>query len=77
MKRLSRNIDGRGRVARGISGLLFLLGVALLVWDGWPIRGSWLRWGACGVLTLLGTFQLFEAVAGWCVTLALGYKTPM
>ena len=68
------NIDRRGRIARGLSGGICLLGGVLLVLLGPPGVARWLL---VALLGLLGAFQVFEACAGWCVTLALGFKTPM
>lgn len=77
MAQLRCNIDRRGRFARGLSGAICLaFGVAfvLLRLPGDP---AWLRWLLAGLLAFLGGFQIFEAWVGWCVTRALGFKTPM
>ena len=77
MGRLRCNIDRRGRIARGASGVICLgLSVSVALW-GIPGEMEWLRWLLVVVLALLGGFQVFEACAGWCVTRALGFKTPM
>jgi len=71
---LKRNIERAGRVARGLSGLICLVAAGLIAWAvDWP--SWWLV--AVAVLTLLGVFQVFEALASWCVTRALGFRTPM
>ena len=77
MKRLTCNIDRPGRWARGLSGLAFLLlaVAALLGWLG--ISSAGWRWTVGAVAAVLGAFQIFEALAGWCITRALGFKTPM
>jgi hypothetical protein len=75
--RLERNIDLRGRIARGISGLLFLIVAVVLVFAGAEWRPVWLRWVLCGLGIVFGAFQIFGAVIGWCVTRALGFRTPM
>ena len=77
MKRLTCNIDRAGRWARGISGLIFLIIAAIVLLHGLEVGGPWLRWTIGIVAAFLGVFQLFEAVAGWCVTRAMGFKTPM
>ncbi|MFQ5805288.1 MAG: hypothetical protein ACE5I3_02430 [Phycisphaerae bacterium] len=77
MKGLTCNIDRAGRWARGLCGLAFLLIAALLLLRGLEIGGSGLRWTAGILAAALGAFQIFEALAGWCVTRALGFKTPI
>src|SRR5947208_3324012 len=74
---LTCNIDSRGRVARLIWGLLFLLiGVgAALLW-AWG-SGSWVRWGVSIVCLLSGAFAVFEARKGWCAVRAMGIRTPV
>lgn len=67
MKRFfARNIDGKGRLARG------LMGLALLVGAGFSFgQSAWL-----GILlAAAGLFSLFQAVRGWCVARACGIKT--
>ena len=76
MPHLTRNIDRRGRLARAVSGALFLAAAALVVWLGLP-AGAWLRWTLVVLLALCGGFQVFEACVGWCATRALGFRTPM
>ena len=74
---LTCNIDIRGRVARLIWGLLFLLiGVGLALLWAWG-SGSWLRWGVSIVCVLSGAFAIFEARKGWCAVRAMGIRTPM
>jgi uncharacterized BrkB/YihY/UPF0761 family membrane protein len=75
--RLQRNIDTRGRVARGVSGLLCLAVAALLFFAGTDWQPMWLRWVLFGGAVVLGGFQMFEALVGWCITRALGFRTPM
>ena len=77
MRNIKCNIDRRGRIARALSGILFLVGAGLLAFVQAEWGPVWLRWTLCGVAAALGGFQLFEAWAGWCVTRALGFKTPM
>lgn len=71
------NIDGRGRVARLIWGLLLVVVGAVLagVW-AWP-AGSWMAWTVCALVVAAGLFAVYEARAGWCVMRAMGFKTPM
>ena len=62
------NIDNRGRLARGILGLLLLVGgvmaVSFRLWLGLVLLGS-------------AAFVLFEAVRGWCGLRACGIKTRL
>ena len=62
----SPNIDKPGRLLRGITALLLLVGA------GFGFRLSiWLGLG----LGVSGGFVLFEALRGWCVLRACGIKT--
>jgi uncharacterized membrane protein len=72
---LQCNIDGRGKRARLISGIVMLI-VALAVaatW-AWPER-SVVGWGIAVILLLAGAFAIFQSVIGWCAMRALGFKT--
>jgi len=60
------NIDGRGRVVRGLMGVALLV-TAALVCDTSP-------WSAIA-LAVAGVFGLFEAFRGWCAARACGIKT--
>jgi hypothetical protein len=77
MTKLTCNINRAGRWARGISGLLFLCIAAIVLLRGVGVGGEALRWTIGIVAAVLGGFQIFEALAGWCVTRAIGFKTPM
>lgn len=77
MPKLTCNINRAGRWARGISGLLFLGIAAIVLLRGPGVGGEALRWTVGIVAALLGAFQLFEALVGWCITRAMGFKTPM
>lgn len=65
-KFFQRNIDGTGRILRGVIGLV-LLGGAVAVW-------TW-HWLAGVGLAAGGVFCLFEAARGWCAARACGVKT--
>ncbi|MSU59377.1 MAG: DUF2892 domain-containing protein [Pedosphaera sp.] len=67
-KFFARNIEGRGRWIRAIGGGLFVL-VGVLAGG----RNVW----AAVALILAGGFLLFEAVRGWCVLRACGFKTKL
>jgi len=64
----ARNLDRRGRWARGIAGVA-LMTTGLLV----SAEGRWI----CFALVLTGGLVLYEAVRGWCVMRACGIKTRL
>ena len=67
MKRwFTPNIDGKGRIVRGVIGLVLLAGAAACFHASF-----WL--GA--LLAASGLFGLFEALRGWCLARACGIKT--
>ena len=67
-KFFSRNIDSRGRLVRGIGGVLLVLsGIAVC---------SHNTWGGVGLI-LSGGFMLLEAVRGWCILRACGIRTKL
>ncbi len=61
------NIDGNGRAARLIWGVLCVLAGGIIGWV--------LDWRAGGALMALGIFSFFEAARGWCIVRACGIKT--
>lgn len=65
-KFFSTNIDGRGRLIRGVLGAALV--IAGVVVCNYQIV-------AATALILSGGFCLFEAVRGWCVMRACGVKT--
>jgi hypothetical protein len=74
--RLACNIDQRGRKARLVSGVIVdLCGVVLILASllahslGLLIAGI--------LLSVTGSFMIFEGACGWCALRALGIKTPM
>lgn len=63
------NIDRRGRLIRGLLGLLALAaGIYLVLWTDHDF------WGTGAIAG--GLFALFEAIRGWCAIRALGFGTP-
>ena len=71
------NIDRRGKVARLIWGLLLLVaGCSILFVSALPTGSPW-AWAGVIVCFGGGAFALFEALVGWCVVRAFGFKTPM
>ncbi|MBN2507035.1 MAG: DUF2892 domain-containing protein [Verrucomicrobia bacterium] len=62
------NIDGKGRLVRGLMGLALLAGAAFSM----P-HSVWLA----GVLATAGVFGIVEALRGWCVARACGVKTRL
>lgn len=65
---MTRNIDNRGRLVRGIGAL------ALLVGAGFGFNVSW--WLG-GLLLASALFVAFEALRGWCALRACGIKTKL
>lgn len=65
-KFFAANIDGRGRLIRGVLG-------ALLVVAGFIVCRYQII--AAVALIISGGFCLFEAVRGWCVMRACGVRT--
>jgi hypothetical protein len=61
-----RNLDGRGRLARGVWGALLLI-AGIFVAEANRAFG----------LTLIGfgAFAILEALRGWCVVRACGIQT--
>jgi len=63
------NIDRRGRLVRGIFGLVALgAGVWMILQTDHAFWGT----GLCA----FGAFGIFEALKGWCALRALGIQTP-
>jgi len=67
-KWFARNIDNRGRLARGIAGGLLLTGAVVALFFIW-----WLGL----ILLASAAFVLFEAFSGWCGLRACGIKTKL
>ena len=69
MKRFfARNLDGKGRIVRGLMGLALLVGAAFSFG-----QSPWL-----GILlAAAGFFGLFEAARGWCFARACGIRTRL
>jgi hypothetical protein len=62
----SRNLDFRGRMARGVIGTICLIaGIVIVDYS--------LRFGL--VFVAAGLFAMFEAIRGWCIARACGIKT--
>lgn len=68
MKFFVRNIGNGGRLVRGISGVVCVLGGSFA-----GRYGAWLGVGLMGG----GAFMLFEAFRGWCVVRVCGIKTKL
>jgi hypothetical protein len=62
----SRNLDFRGRMARGVIGTLCLVA-------GIIIAGDYSLWGL--IFVVAGLFAIFESIRGWCLVRACGIKT--
>ncbi|MBA2431440.1 MAG: DUF2892 domain-containing protein [Chthoniobacterales bacterium] len=63
---MKRNIDNKGRAARGGIALIFFLTTGCLVPFSWILAA---------LFALAGLFTLFEALKGWCAVRACGIKT--
>jgi len=63
-----RNIDKKGRVARGLAAAALLVGAGI----AWA-TSVWLAL----VLFAAGIFVAFEALRGWCALRACGIKTKL
>ena len=73
---LKCNIDSTGKKLRLYSGLFDLLVasvVMIVTWFG--LIESW-GWIVGAVLILIGLLTIFEALRGWCLLRAMGFKTP-
>ena len=62
----SKNLDFRGRMARGVIGTLCLVA-------GIIVAGDYSLWGL--IFVVAGLFAIFEAARGWCIARACGIKT--
>lgn len=62
------NIKRQGRIARGVSGALFLVA-------GIIVAGDVSLWGL--ILVVAGLFAIYEALSGWCLARACGVKTKI
>jgi hypothetical protein len=62
----SRNLDFRGRMARGVIGTLCLVA-------GIIVAGDYSLWGL--IFVVAGLFAIFESIRGWCIARACGIKT--
>ncbi len=67
MSFFSRNLDFRGRLARGIVGAIALIA-------GIVIAGDYLWWFGL-IFVVAGLFAIFEAIRGWCIVRACGIRT--
>ena len=62
------NIKRQGRIARGVSGTLFLIAGIITV--------DFVLWLGL-VFVAAGLFAIYEALAGWCLARACGIKTKI
>ncbi len=69
---LTCNIEAKGRLIRGLAGLV-LIAVALALVFLLPPTG-WRRFFVV-ILALGAIFCIFQAAAGWCAVRAMGIKT--
>jgi hypothetical protein len=73
---MTPNITRAGRIARGTTGTLCILGGVGCLYYAWPAPVGW-RYALAAGLCLGGLFQWYEARKRWCVMRACGFKTPM
>lgn len=71
------NIDQRGRMLRLITGVILVVTASILVMLTVFAILPWWGWIAATGVFLGGTFTIFEALQGWCVVRAMGFKTPI
>jgi hypothetical protein len=64
----ARNIDGKGRLVRGLMGIALLAGAAFTFGES-----VWLAL----LFGVSGVFGLIEALHGWCLARACGIKTRL
>ena len=64
-----KNISASGRRARGVVG-------AIVLTAGIIIAGDFLWWLGL-ILVVAGLFAIFEAVRGWCLLRAFGFRTKL
>lgn len=62
------NIKRQGRIARGVIGTLCLIAGIILV--------DYKLWLGL-IFVAAGLFAIFEAVRGWCLARACGFKTKI
>ena len=60
------NLDGKGRLVRGLMGLALVIGAAFCIRESPALAAG---------LGAAGAFGLFEALRGWCLARACGIKT--
>jgi len=63
-----KNINHRGRIARGVIGSACLIAGIIVV--------DYLLWLGL-VLVVAGLFAIFEALRGWCLARACGIRTKI
>jgi hypothetical protein len=63
----SRNLDFRGRMARGVIGALCLIAGIIVAGD--------YNWWLGLIFVAAGLFAIFESIYGWCLVRACGIKT--
>jgi hypothetical protein len=72
--KLACNIDQRGRKARLVTGVIVdLCGVAGILTGAFGNSAGLLSAGI--LLSIAGSFMIFEGARGWCALRAIGIKT--
>lgn len=68
------NIDQRGRKARIVTGAIVDATGVILILTG-ILRNDTAFIVAGIIVSVAGSFMIFEGVKGWCVVRAMGFKT--
>lgn len=70
------NIDTKGRVVRLVIGTLMgVTGIVLWSLHSGGDATAWWPWTTSIGLLAIGSFQIYEGCAGWCMIRAMGFKT--
>lgn len=72
------NIDARGKAIRFMAGAIVEgLGLLLVILAAvGMIAGTW-PYVVGGLMVVGGWVMIFEAISGWCVVRAMGFRTPV
>ena len=70
------NIDQRGRKARIVTGAIVDATGVILILTG-VLRNDTALIVAGIIVSVAGSFMIFEGVKGWCVVRAMGFKTKI
>jgi hypothetical protein len=76
---LTCNIDRAGQRARGIVGIVLVIGAGIAFYFAATSGGNAALGALIAAIGLLlgGAFCLFEAANGWCAVRAMGFRTKL